>query len=205
MRDEARPGVAGVIRFVVAAALSLGISFAATPDSAHQPWTLERLLARIAPHDEGTARFSETRYLSVLTAPLKSSGVLRFRRPDFLEKQVLRPTKELLRVEGNRVTLDDGGGGSPRTMDLDDYPQILAMIASIRAPLTGDVAMLNRLFQVSVGGSERRWLLALTPRDARVAELLRAVYIRGREDVITAIEIQQRNGDRSEMAIEVVR
>lgn len=205
MRDEARPGLAGVVRFVLIVALAVGVSFAATPDSARPPWTLERLLARIAAHGEGTARFVETRHLSVLTAPLKSSGLLRFRRPDFLEKQVLQPTEELLRVEGNRLTIDDGGPGSPKTMDLDDYPQVLAMIASIRAPLTGDAAMLNRLFQISVGGSERRWLLALTPRDARVAELLRAVYIRGREDAITVIEIQQRNGDRSELRIEVVR
>ena len=202
----ARPrGIRRRVVFQLIAALGFWFAVQAGELRAVAPWTLERLVTELAAHSEGCARFSETRFVKVLTTPLKSSGTLRYRRPDYLEKHILSPKNEILRVEGDRVTIEDGTPDSPRSLNLGDLPQVQAIIESIRAPLIGNLEVLNRLFQVSLGGSERRWLLALTPREARFGELLRAVYVRGTGDRITRIDIEERNGDRSEMTIEPLR
>lgn len=165
-------------------------------------WNLEALVAALAKRPEGTARYTETRTLKILTTPVHSSGTLRYRKPDYLEKHVLLPREEILRVEGDRVTVEDGSPDSPRVLHLSEHPEVLVIIESIRAPLTGNLELLKTLFQFSLGGSERHWLLSLAPREPRFAELLRAVHVHGSGDRVTGIEIEERSGDKSAMRIE---
>jgi hypothetical protein len=165
-------------------------------------WNLETLLATLATRAEGHARFSETRTLKIVTTPLKSSGRLSFRRPGILEKQVVTPRKETLRVDGERLTIEDGSADSPRTVHLPDHPPLLAAIESIRAPLTGNADTLRRLFTATLGGSERHWVLTLVPRDAAYAEIVRIVYVHGSGARVDAIRIDEASGDRSVITIE---
>lgn len=175
------------------------------PVHAAQPgWNLERLVAALAARPEGSARYTEIRTMKILTAPVRSSGVLRYRQPDTLEKQMVSPRAELMRVEGDRVMIDDGTSAAPRVVFLAEHPEAGVLIESIRAPLTGNLQKLNALFQASLGGSERRWLLSLVPRSPRAAELVRVVYVRGSGDRVTGIEIEERNGDRSVLHIEAL-
>jgi hypothetical protein len=176
-------------------------SWAADP-TATRTWNLDTLLGILATRAEGTARFTEIRTLKIVTAPLKSSGRLSFRRPDMLEKQVLAPHEETLRIEGERLIIEDGSADSPRTVHLPDHPPLLAAIESIRAPLTGNAETLRRLFTTTLGGSDRHWVLTLVPRDAAYAEIVRIVYVHGSGSRIDSIRIDEANGDRSEITIE---
>lgn len=178
-------------------------TFAAAVQAAGKPaWNLDALLAALAARQQGTARYTETRTFKVVTTPLHSSGLLRFRKPDTLEKETLSPRAERMRVEGDRVTIDDGSPDGPKVLHLPEHPEVRILIESIRAPLTGDWAKLDTLFQISFGGSERRWLLSLVPREPRAAEWVRAVYVRGSADLVTGVEIEERSGDRSVLRIE---
>lgn len=171
-------------------------------DTAKRAWNLGALLGSLATRQQGTARYTETRTLKVLTKPIQSSGLLSFRRPDVLEKQVMLPKPESMRVEGDRVTIDDGSPQSPRILQLSDHPEVAILIEAIRTPLTGNLDRLNALFQVSLGGSERRWLLSLVPRDPRAAEWVRSVYVRGSGDRVNAVEIDEQGGDHTVLRIE---
>ena len=171
-------------------------------DTATRAWNLGALLGSLATRQQGTARFTEIRNLKVLTKPLRSSGMLSFHKPDVLEKRVTSPQPELLRVEGDRVTIDDGSPQSPRILQLSEHPEVAILIEAIRTPLTGNLDRLHALFQVSLGGSERRWLLSLVPRDPRAAEWVRSVYVRGSGDRVNAVEIEERSGDRTVLHIE---
>lgn len=186
---------------LLAAVLLCRTAWAASPTDG-PAWSLDSLLGALAGRQEGTARFEETRTLKLMTAPLHSSGLLHYRRPDTLEKHVLKPRKERLRIEGDRLTIEDGSADSPRTLHLPDHPPVLAAIESIRAPLTGNAATLQRIFQISLGGSERRWVLTLVPREPVYAEVVRTVYVRGQGTRIASIEIDEANGDRSVITIE---
>jgi len=75
-------------------------------------------------------------------------------------------------------------------------------VESIRAPLAGDLATLNRFYKISFGGSERNWLLALVPTEPNMARLVRFIRIRGSGDRIDRIEIEETGGDVSLMTIE---
>ncbi len=187
---------------LVTATLLVSVVTAGQARAAQPGWTLERLVAALAARTEGSARYTEIRTLKVLTAPVQSSGVLRYRQPDTLEKEMLAPRAEVMRVEGDRITIEDASPESPRVLFLPDHPEVAVLIESIRAPLTGNLEKLNALFQVAFGGSERRWLLSLVPRSPRAAELVRAVYVRGSHDRVTGIEIEERSGDRSVLRIE---
>ena len=175
--------------------------WAADPAPARS-WNIDTLLGALAARAEGTARFSEIRTLKIVTTPLKSSGRLSFRRPDILEKQVLVPREETLRIDGERLTIEDGSADSPRTVHLPDHPPLLAAIESIRAPLTGNAETLRRLFTATLGGSERHWVLTLVPRDAAYAEIVRIVYVHGSGPLVDSIRIDEANGDRSVITIE---
>lgn len=189
-------------RQLLLAGLLLGNAVAAGPPGNSRPWDLDQLLGALAGRQEGTARFHETRTLRIVTAPLHTAGRLYYRRPDVLEKQVLTPREERLRIEGDRLTIEDGSADSPRSLQLSDHPALLAAIESIRAPLTGNGATLRRLFEVSLGGSERRWLLTLVPREPAYAQIVRTVQVRGSGARVESIAIEEASGDRSVIAIE---
>lgn len=191
--------VRSIAAAVLLSAVGLWQAHAAEP-----AWTLQRLIAALSARSEGNARYTEIRTMKILTAPVRSSGVLRYRRPDTLEKQVLSPRPESMRVEGDRITIEDGSADSPRVLFLSEHPEVAVLIESIRAPLTGNLEKLTALFQVSLGGSERRWVLSLVPRSPRAAELVRGVYVRGSHDRVTSVEIDERNGDRSVLKIEAL-
>ena len=50
-------------------------------------------------------------------------------------------------------------------------------------------------------GSEMRWTLALTPRDAQLAKTVAEIRIDGSMDELSRVEIRQPDGDRSLMTL----
>ena len=187
---------------LLAAASLLAAAVHADVPTPSRSWNLDRLLTALSARTEGTAHFSETRTLAIVTTPLHSAGMLSYRQPDFLEKHVLTPREERLSIRGDSLTIEDGSADSPRTLHLPDQPALLAAIEAIRAPLTGDAATLRRIFKPSLGGSEKHWVLSLVPKVAAHADIVRVVYVRGSGIHIDSIEIEEANGDRSVITIE---
>ncbi len=157
------------------------------------------LMHRLAGRGGGHARFVERQYLALLKAPVESSGELVFVPPDHLEKRTTAPKAESLVIDKGQLTLERGG--RRRTVSLAAYPQLGAFIESIRATLAGDRESLEAIYGVSLTGGESDWTLALTPRDARLAKVVRAIRISGRADLLQGVEIQRVDGDRSVMTI----
>src|SRR5579871_2336515 len=61
---------------------------AGTPGTANPSgWTLDRLMSTLGQKKSGHASFVETKYLSIASEPVTSSGVLVFTAPDHLEKR----------------------------------------------------------------------------------------------------------------------
>lgn len=173
----------------------------ALPAVAAEPWGLEDLFARFAAIGNSNARFVETREVSLLNAPLESSGTLTYRRPDFLEKRTLQPQAESLRLEGDRLTLTQADGAS-RTLSVSSMPEIQTYVESIRATLRGDVPTIMRFYEVALEGTAQDWRMQLTPRADEARAAVQRIVIAGREAVIRRIEILQADGDRSVMTIQ---
>lgn len=160
---------------------------------AEPSWTLERLLAGFARQGSARATFIERKTVRVLDRPLVSSGELRFEAPDVLEKRTLRPRPELLRLEGDRLTLERED--RKLSLDLRSTPEAAALVDSIRGTLAGDREALERVYRLQLEGSAASWALTLTPREPALSAWVKRIRIAGRRADVTVIEILHANGD----------
>ena len=179
--------------------------FATAFSSPAAGWDLERLMQDLGQVKTAKGRFVERKYLGILTAPLESSGTLTYLAPGRLEKHTLAPRAESLVLQGDQLTMvSKGVGKAPdrrRTVALQDYPAISIFVESIRSTLAGDLTLLQRLYEITLDGDERKWRLALKPRDARMQELISEIRIGGSRSWIDSIEFFESGGDRSVMTI----
>ena len=157
------------------------------------------LMKRLAERRSGLAQFVEQQYLSVLKAPVESSGELYFEAPDHLEKRTLSPRAETVVIDRGTLTIERGA--HRRSVALASYPQLGAFIESIRATLAGDRAALESYFRLELRAAGAGWELLLGPRDARLAKIVREIRIGGHDDVVDRVEIVRVDGDRSIMTI----
>jgi outer membrane lipoprotein carrier protein LolA len=180
--------------------LFLGLLGWALAASAAGPWTLDRLMQGLAQTRSARASFVEKKTVRLLERPLVASGELSFAAPDKLEKRTLRPRPELLRLEGETLTLERAGRST--VLDLRSYPEVATFAESIRGTLAGDRAALERVYRLTLEGTEASWVLTLVPGDPAMRALVERIRIAGRRADLTVIEIQQANGDSSLMSVQ---
>lgn len=155
----------------------------------------------LAQAPERRATFRETKRLAALDQPLQSSGTLLYRRPGYLEKATLFPHRERLVVDGDRLTVTLGDE-PPRVVDLGGQPAIRALVDALRAPLGGDLATLERGFDVRTEAAFRGWRLELTPRDPATLRIVQRVWIAGAGAEVEAVEIVEAGGDEQVLLID---
>jgi outer membrane lipoprotein-sorting protein len=173
--------------------------FAAAASAAD--WSVEQLMRELAQVKSAKARFVERREMAILSTPLESSGTLVYTAPDRLEKHTLEPRLESLVLVGERLTLESRTRNQRRTFFLQDQPAIRSFVESIRATLAGDLATLNRYYDVGLHGGPDRWRLLLKPTERDMRNLVSEIHISGSGDWIDTIEIVETVGDRSVMTI----
>lgn len=185
------------MRSVVAALLLLCAGAAGAQD-----WNLAALMQRMAEIPASQARFTETRHVAILTAPLETRGRLSYARPDRISKHVLAPFEERISVQGDTLTLENKQRGESRTMTVQSNPVVWGLVESLRATLAGDAALLQRFFRPALSGTRAAWVLTLEPLDPQVGRHLQSIRIAGADGQVGSIEIREANGDRSVMTIE---
>ena len=167
--------------------------------AAQSELTLESLLARIGGRKEQQGRFVEKKYLALLDAPVESSGTLRYRAPDRLEKNTERPVKESLMLDGDQLVIERNG--RRRSLPAAQLPGVAALVGGLRDTLGGDAEALRRVFKVVLQGGASSWQIDLLPSDVTVAQLVTRVTLRGREDRLLEVETMQADRDRSVMTL----
>jgi hypothetical protein len=165
---------------------------------------LAALLRRIGGQPERRAAFVERRYSALTRAPLESRGRLLFRAPDRLEKQTVTPVRETVRIEGGTVTIEGApvrGVPDRRSVQLADIPLLAALVESLLATLSGDLARLQRHYQAALTHDGRGWALTLTPVEPALRDAIMRVVLRGQGDAVTGVDIFESGGDRTELSI----
>jgi outer membrane lipoprotein-sorting protein len=173
---------------------------AATATVAGQGWELPQLMAALQGVQGATASFIERKYMRMLKEPLQSSGRLVYVRPDKLQKETILPKPEKLTVDRDRLTIEQQGGET-RRLALQEFPQIWALVESIRATLAGDLPTLTRFYDVSLQGGRENWTLRLVPRDSKTRELVSTIIISGDGDKIRNVRTEEADGDLTSMTI----
>jgi hypothetical protein len=196
MNAERRRWLAAVALGAGAWTLGLGAARAAAP------FDLTELMRTLGQIRAGEATFVERRHVSMLDRTLESSGRLSFEAPDTFVRETLRPRRDRLAVNGNTLTLSQGGRS--RTMQLDASPEAGVIVEAIRGTLTGNRAALERHFETTVAGSAERWSLDLVPRELRLRGQVASIKVRGEQAIVRVIDVLLADGDRSVMTIEPV-
>ncbi len=190
---------AGLRARIAGAASALLLAWPLSAAAQEEPWDFARLMAQLAQVQATQARYSEVRRVAVLQKPLQLSGTLLYERPALIEKRQILPFSEVIRAEGNWLTVEREG--KTRRIALLNEPLVAALVESLRATLAGDGAELERLYSVRVGGTRQRWTLALTPRELEVAGVVKSIDIAGSGSRIVRLEILEPGGDGSVMTI----
>jgi len=161
---------------------------------------LQQLMGTLSQKKWGTASFVEKKYLSIIDKPIVSTGILTFVAPNFLQKRTLSPRPETLTLAGDMLTIEQPGK-SQHKVSLEEYPEAAAFIESIRGTLSGDLAALQKYYEIGLSGTDENWILKLNPKDEKFSQIFSQIRIVGSRDEVKSIEIDQRDGDHSVMSI----
>lgn len=199
-RRAALRALAGILAGPALAVMPVVCTIAAGQANATEPWGLEQLMIELGSAPHGKARFVERKYLKILKQPMELKGTLEYRSPGYLERRTLTPKPESFIVDGDRLTLENARG-QRRAFALQDNPVLWAFVESIRATLMGDLAALNRFYNVALDGAEQGWRLSLTPKQPKMAAIIASIQISGSGGRVHSIEIRETQGDRSVMTV----
>ena len=182
--------------------LLVSLALAALPAwSAEGGWGLAELMRSFKAVDSSRSRFSERRELAILSRPLESSGTLVYRAPGRLEKHTLVPERESLVLDGGTLMLENGERGSRESFALRDHPVIRAFVEAIRSTLAGDLATLQRFYEVKLEGDDPHWQLTLEPLGPEMKAVIDRIVISGSGAWISRVDVREKGGDRSVMMI----
>lgn len=168
--------------------------------SAHAGWDLEQLMQSLARNTSGRATFTEQKFIALLDKPVLSSGELLYTAPDRLEKRTLKPKPETMVLDHDTVTVERGK--RQYVLRVKDYPELGVFVESIRGTLAGDRASLERLYQLTLDGSEAHWTLVLRPLNPMMLAVVQRITMQGERAELRSIEVEQADKDRSVMLID---
>jgi hypothetical protein len=163
-------------------------------------WGLEALMADLAQRRSGEARFTEIKTLTSLKQPLVAEGVLRFRYPDSMEKEILKPRAERFLIGGDSMEAYRDGK-LRRQVSLASYPELQNFVRAFMATAVGDLEALRKYYDLGLEGSRANWTLHLTPVDAELRRIVKQITVQGAGSDIQSFETIQPNDDRSLMLI----
>jgi outer membrane lipoprotein carrier protein LolA len=161
--------------------------------------TKDELLALLREVPGVSARYREVQYIALLAAPLESSGTMHFAPPTRLAKRQLAPNAAAMVVDGRKLRFADAFGNE--AIDLAANPAVALFVDSFVDVLAGDEEALARTwamgFTAGADGDPRAWALALRPRVAPATKLVERIVLRGRNELVQQIEVDEIGGDRT--------
>lgn len=148
---------------------------AATPQKMSAD-TLNDVLSQLSKHTAVRAAFEQQRLNPALTQPQNSSGQLLFVTGHGMLWQVQKPYQQTLALTGSKTLTIDADGRMQPVRNERGVGQISQMLQSM---LSGQLDAVTRQFTVSAEGSATQWTLRFTPKQARVAQVLRDIQLDG--------------------------
>jgi len=140
------------------------------------PGVLKDVLDQLSQHRAVRASFIQKRQNPALTQPQISSGQLLFVAGRGMLWQVQQPYPQTLVLTGSKTFAIDAAGHIQPVRNERGVSQISQMLQSM---LAGQIDTVTRQFNVNASGTTGKWLLHFTPKQARVAQVLRSIQIDG--------------------------
>jgi outer membrane lipoprotein-sorting protein len=185
----------GAMRRLIAALLcwlALGVHA-----QAQDPALLQHILDELGSHANVRAAFTQSRENPALTQPQVSRGQLLFVVGHGMLWQVTEPYRESLALTGVRTARIDEHGQLQTVRGSDrGVAQVSQMLQSM---LSGNPEDALRQFEVEAHGTATRWTLRFTPRQERMARVLRRIELDG-DRYLQGIHVELANGESTHIS-----
>ncbi|RMG10236.1 MAG: outer membrane lipoprotein carrier protein LolA [Planctomycetota bacterium] len=166
------------------------------PPPAGEAPTLKGLLAGFARVPGLFARFREEKRIGLLAEPLVNEGTLHYMPPGRVARHVLRPSRQTVLIDGDRLLLGDGR--REQRVDLERNPVLRHFLDGFLKVLAGDEEALRTAYELRFQGAPGgRWSLELRPRRSPMKDAIGRIAFRGRGLVVERLTIAETNGDVS--------
>jgi len=188
-----------------AAAVILALSAAAAEEPKHSPMKreaaekfLETIVAARAEVKTIAARFKHTSTSFLLAEPTVSKGYLRVRKPDWIRRDILEPSRSALVLKASAGAFCQPGQ-KPRTFDLNETKgsDVAGTILRLLIGEKFDLTELEKRFGVKTFAVGDDLMLELKPKEQALAEKLPVLRITFRPKGIwpKRVEWESRDGD----------
>ena len=167
-----------------------------------QSWTIDAVMEGLRKLQHVESTFIETRHSSFLIKPLELNGTFTFKAPQTFIKETYKPFPETVLVDSNGVRIDQDKleyEGQERTQFIaaDAHPLVEGLVASAKATMSGEKALLEARYELGIEGTEENWEVTLVPKEKVLRDKVESILILGSEDLIQRVEIREADGDWS--------
>ena len=200
LSPEGRRGRSSARRFLMQLFTLLFVC-AGVHAQATSPDLLHSILNQLSQHTAIRADFTQQRQSPALTQAQTSSGQLLFATGHGMLWQVQRPYQQTLALTGTRTLRIDADGRMQPVRSERGVSQISQMLQGM---LTGQLDEVTRQFDVHADGSAEHWTLHFTPRQSRVAQVLKGIELDGGK-YLQRIRIDMQDGTQTDIQMSDTR
>jgi outer membrane lipoprotein-sorting protein len=156
--------------------------------------TLESVMSRMKPQTVVKIHYEETRHLELLDQPWSGSGYF-YAMPDGMIKEQWYPQREIMAAKGSKMYYFDPFADVRYQGKMDSEAGFQAI--AMKGLMNGDLALLQKFFQVEFISHANDWVLTLTTHHKQLAEQLSKIIISGiPSKPARKIEVFLADGDR---------
>jgi len=156
--------------------------------------TLESVMSRMKPQTVVKIHYKETRHLELLDQPWNGSGYF-YAMPDGMVKEQWYPQREIMAAKGSKMYYFDPFADIRYQGEMDSESGFQAI--AMKGLMNGDLALLQKFFQVEFKSHANNWVLMLTTHHKQLAEQLSKIIISGiTSKPARKIEVLLTDGDR---------
>ncbi len=182
--------------------LFLAVPPAAIADG--QTWDVSGLMHRFSGIVHAKLVFRETRNSAFIVTDLVTTGSIEYRRPDYIEKNVVSPIAEKIVIAGDYVSIEkvvhQRKGEDVvqiQKYPVQSHPVLATAVASLRAILDGDETLIRQDFEIELEGSRADWQLNLIPDNPEILKYFDRITLHGSDARIRKIVSVLADGDQS--------
>jgi len=159
--------------------------------------------SRLGRHEVVRGEFEQKKYIQALAKPLVSRGDFLVARERGVLWRTRIPFAQTVRLTRAGIVLEQGGETSVR-LSAAREPAVQAATGVLFALWSGDFDRLRDDFDLSGRAERESWSVTLRPTRAVPAQLFQSVHMEGGSH-IRAVDLLERNGDRTEIRFSRVR
>ena len=144
-----------------------------------------------------SASFTQTKYLSMLSDKMVSSGKVYYIKSDKLRWEYTSPYQYLFIFNGSRVYV--GNKSKKNVIDTNTNKVFKEIARIMMSTVTGTALSNTSDFSISLSESSNQWLITLVPKKKELKSMFSKVilYFNKTSYMVSEINIYEKNGDRT--------